>query len=396
MTQPELTLKTVENLSAERKEPFWLKDKRLNAFKTFVQTPLAPEDKLSNIPFIDFSAIKLAENKSTVFMASDKAIAFEDLNIALKKYPDLIKEKLMTTCVNALESKFCALHFAFWNEGAFLFIPKNTDAGTLHLVTGMSSASKFENILVVAEEGAKATIIEKCFSENHQGYRSQIVEIFLGNNSEITYAGFQDTGKGAVNVSIKRALLGKDAIMTWVDCNAGGSFTVSEVSTIHAGNGARSKTFGAFFGEDKQRFEFTVNSYHKAADTECRMVARGMLKDRAKSLYYGLIDIDKNGARTNGYQREDALLLGNNAEANAIPKLQIKNNDVKCSHGTAIGQIDQEKLFYLLSRGISEEDSKKLIVDAFFEPLFKEIQAEQIVSQIKDVLARKNTWHKQA
>ncbi len=386
-----LTINTVEQLSAERKEPYWLKDKRIAAFELFRQTNLLPEDKLSNITLIDFSAIKFEENKAEVFTSSGKAIAFEDLNIAVRKYPELIRQKLMTECINAKHSKFAALHSALWNEGAFLYIPKNTDAGTLNLVTGMSSLSKFENILIIAEEGAKATIIEKCFSQSSSGYRSQVVEIFLGDNSEITYAGFQDIGKGVVNVTIKRAMCGKDAAMNWVECNSGSSFTVSETSTMHEGKGARSKTTGAFFGEGKQRFELSANSFHNAPDTESRMVARGMLKDRAKSLYCGLIDIGRNGARTAGFQRED-VLLGDNAEANAIPKLQIRNNDVKCSHGTAIGQIDNEKLFYMLSRGMEEEDAKKMMVEGFFEPLIKEIESEQVAGHVREVLERKNEW----
>lgn len=387
-----LNIEKVEKISEERKEPFWMKDKRIMAFNAFGELALPQTDKLSNIFLINFDNIAIQKSRDEVYTSSDRSIAFEDLNVAIKKYPEIIKDKLMASCVNFLESKLAALHYAFWDEGVFLYIPKDTDAGILTLITKMSASSKFENILVIAEEGAKATIIEKSFSGQNPGYRSQIVEIFLGERAEIKYGSVQELNKSITNVSIKRAILGKDAVMNWIDCCSGSSFTFSEVSTVHAGRGANSKTLGAFFGEESQKFEFSINSFHKAQDTESRMIMKGMLKDRAKSLYCGLIDIDENGFRTVGYQREDALLLGNNAEANAIPKLQIKNNNVKCSHGTAIGQIDEEKRFYLMSRGLSEEDSKKIIVEGFFEPIIREMEIGEMKEKIKEIMAGKNKW----
>ncbi len=387
-----LNLETVEKISKQREEPYWIRDKRIKALKAFQESKLPETDRMSNIALVDFGSIEIEENNSEIFASSDNKIAFEDLSIALRKYPELIKEKLMSACVNAFESKFTALHYAFWSEGAFLYIPKGVDAGTINLVTKMGQKSKFENILIIAEERAKAAIIEKSISENMPGYRSQIVELFLGEEAEITYASVQELSRKITNVSIKRAVLGRNASMKWVDCSAGGSFTISEVSTIHAGRGANSKTLSTFFGGESQRFELSVNSFHKAQDTESRMVARGMLKDRAKSVYYGLIDIDENGAGTTGYQREDALLLGGNAEANAIPKLQIRNNDVRCSHGTAIGQLDEEKIFYLMSRGLSGEEARQIVVEGFFEPLLREITEGEIKESIREIIMRKNRW----
>ena len=166
--------------------------------------------------------------------------------------------------------------------------------------------------------------------------------------------------------------------MNWLDCCFGSKVTLSEVTTILDGDGATTNNHGIFFGSKQQQFDLVAKSIHNAPHTVSDIFTKGVLTDSGKCLYRGLVRINPNAPKSNGYQKEDTLLLSEDAAADSIPNLEIENNDVRCTHGASIGRIDREKLFYMKSRGLNDEQATREYVKGFFEPLIQKIQIQKL------------------
>ena len=163
-----------------------------------------------------------------------------------------------------------------------------------------------------------------------------------------------------------------------MDCCFGSKATMSEVTTILQGEGSSTNNHGIFFGNKNQQFDLVANSVHNAPHTVSDIFTKGALTGNGKCLYRGLVKINQNAFGSNGYQKEDTLLLSEDAVADSIPNLEIDNNDVRCTHGASIGRIDREKMFYLQSRGLNEGTATKEYVKGFFEPLIQKIQIKNL------------------
>ena len=267
-------------------------------------------------------------------------------------------------------------------------MPKGIEA-TLSLDFLFKGKSEFDHTLIVLDEFSKLTLIENSFGQNTAGYRSSAVEIFAKESSQINYSSVQELPDSVFNYSQKNAYLEKDASINWVVCDLGVKICKSDVTTWLNGEGSSAKKLTFFFGSGSQQFDLTLNVHHKAPYTRSDLVTRGALNQNAKALYRGLVKIHKEAPESNGFQKEDTLLLSEEAEANAVPNLEIDNNNVKCSHGTTIGQIDHEKLFYLMSRGLSEQKAKRKAVEAFFEPLIRKIEMKELRKTTRQSITQK-------
>ncbi len=171
-----------------------------------------------------------------------------------------------------------------------------------------------------------------------------------------------------------------------MDCCFGSKITSSEVTTYLDGEGSETNNHGIFFGNENQQFDLSVNSIHNAENTVSDIISKGALTDSSKCIYHGLVKISRNASGSNGYQKEDTLLLSPNATADAIPDLEIDNSDVKCSHGATIGKTDAEKMFYLRSRGFNEKEATKVYVKGFFNGLIKKMQIEKLRENMEDLI----------
>ena len=177
--------------------------------------------------------------------------------------------------------------------------------------------------------------------------------------------------------------------MNWLDCCLGSRYTRADIITRLSGRGSSTNNYGLFFGTGSQQFDLNVGTIHAERNTVCDMMTKGALNDRAKAVYTGLVKINANAANSNGYQKEDTLLLSPDAEADSIPQLEIDNNEVKCTHGATVGQVDKEKLFYLMSRGIPANESKKILVEGFFEPMIQKIAVENVQNKLREIVAER-------
>ncbi|MBI4159367.1 Fe-S cluster assembly protein SufD [Candidatus Woesearchaeota archaeon] len=381
---------TIQKTIRELSEPFWLKRRRADALNKFEILP-NPSFRYGinivlNASSLDLNSISSDLSQEESSISAEKEVEILSIHEAIKKYPQLT-EIHFGSLISENEDKIAALHLASWNKGIFIKIPKNTELKKpIEISTNIRSKTQFEHILIIAEDNVKAAVIENTTSESEEGYRSNVVELIIGNNSQIQYGSLQSIKLGWHNFTINRAKLGNDSHLEWFSGNFGSKFTRFESTSLLNGRGSSTKNLGAFFASKAQQFDIFTSAIHAAPNTTSDMLVKGAAQDKAKSLYRGLIEIKENAPYSNGYQKQDTLLLNEGVESNAIPKLLIGNNEVRCTHGATIGQIDKKKIFYLMSRGLSEKEAERELVKGFFNPLIGKISNVQIKDYIESVI----------
>ncbi|MBI2667531.1 Fe-S cluster assembly protein SufD [Candidatus Woesearchaeota archaeon] len=382
----------VRDLSRNLNEPRWLLDIRLKALDEFNKTKM-PELKYSmsvvtdtsRINFNDVNALNQVTN--SVKLENDNIIVlpFQEA-LQNNNYSSLIKKYFMTSIKN---NKFTLLHKAIFGRGIFVYIPKNIEINdSVHLNLNLETNTQFDTVLIVAEKNVKANIIQ---TKNNKGklFYSEIIEIFVDDNSKVNFSTIQNLSEETVNLVTRKSNVSRDCNFDWIDCYLGSSFTLSDVTSLLNGQGSVSNNYSLFFGANKQNFDLCFNTIHNAPNTTSDMLTKGALNNKSKAICRGLVRIESNANGSNGYQKEDTLLLSKEAEVDPIPNLEINNHNVRCTHGATVSQIDNEKLFYLKSRGLEEKDAKRLIVDGFFDSFICKIGNENIRNELRNLIGAK-------
>jgi len=253
----------------------------------------------------------------------------------------------------------------------------------------MNSRSLFNYTLVIAEESSSITILERQETgEELEGerYYSGIVEVVAGENSGVQYGSLQNLSEETYHYSLKRGQADTYGSIDWIEGNIGSRLTKSGVETDLDGEGSETRIVGAFFGHDDQHFDIASRVWHNAEHTTADLVTRGVLDDVARSVYEGIQDVGSEAWDTNSYQRENTLMLSDESEADASPKLIINNHDTEASHAATVGQVDQQDLFYMTSRGVDERRAKNMLVEGFFVPVLAEIAVAEFRDDIEGLI----------
>ena len=388
----DLTEETVRQISEARDEPEWLLETRLAAFEALddlempqvIRTPGRNWTNLANLDFESFvDPLNAAEQKDQVGPDEIEVLSIQE---ALDQRPDLLKEQFGSV-VDPQENRLVALSTALFSTGTVIYVPKGVDAEDVKIRTTMNSQSLFNYTLVITEQSSSVTILERQSTGDAvegERYYSGIVEIAAGENSHVQYGSLQELDEGTYNYQFKRASTSDYASVNWVDGNIGSRLTKSSVETNLDGEGSETKTVGAFFGHNDQHFDIAVRVWHNTAHTNADLVTRGVLDDSSRSVYEGVQDVGRDAWDTNSYQRENTLMLSEESEADASPKLIINNHDTEASHSATVGQIDKEELFYMTSRGVDEQRAKNMLVEGFFVPVFEEIEVEEMRADLEE------------
>jgi len=289
---------------------------------------------------------------------------------------------------------YAALGASVRQGGAFVHVPKGVKAelpvrffhwmdGTARLVAPRS--------VVIVEEGAELTMIEEQLSETVEGASLHVggVEVFVGANAKLTYGQIQDWGRNVFHYGNVRAQVGRDAELQWMQVMVGGRMTKANGYFNLAGQGARAFVNGFMFGDQRQHFHLHTLQRHLEPHTTSDLLIKCCLKDRARSVYQGLIQVAEGAQRTDAYQANRNLLLSDQARADSIPGLEILANDVRCTHGATLGYVDPEHLYYLMARGLPHAVAERLIVEAFFEPVIARIPLETVRERLRGEIERK-------
>ena len=286
-------------------------------------------------------------------------------------------------------NKFTSLHYSELNDFMFITIPKGSQNKEPIVLNNDTSKNTFSHVIVLAEENSKITIIDKDFSEKESDYYSKCVELILKDNAKINYIHLQNLKNNRFNFCLKKAKTSKDSNVKWFDLFTGSDFCVSRTESNLEKEGASTDSLGVFIGTNNQQFDVNNSTKHVDPYTVSNIRVKNVFDDNSKCIYNGLIRIGKNAFKSSGYQKADALTLNETAEVDAVPQLEIENHDVKCSHGTTMGEIDKSQMFYLMSRGLSEKESKQIIVSGFIEPIIKEIPIEEIKDEVTELVKNK-------
>lgn len=378
----------VNNISEINNEPEWMKKIRLNSWKIAKETEIQIKDdewKYTYISGIDFNKLQLNKSSKKEFYMDDKDIIFSDMRTALKENEDILKKYFSK--IAKIEDKLTALNTALWNNGYFIYVPNGVNANKVKISFIFDNNNDFIRNLIVLEENSSLTLFED-FSQNQKDQNTilNVTEIIIENNSKMKYFSFQNLSRKSYEFSTKKCILKKNSEIDWIFGYFGGKLSKLKIETLFTDEGAISKNTGIFFGSENQHFNITTNAMHISPNTINNILVHGALKDKATSAYFGMINIDKFAQKTDSYLADKTLLLSGDALANSIPSLKIEANDVRATHGVTVSQIDDEQLFYLMSRGLTQEEAEMMIVEGFFEPVINKIEKEDIKQKIQKIV----------
>jgi len=427
----QFTRENVKKLSTGLNEPQWMLDFRLNAWDVYENTPMPKTSdeewrrtnlrrlKLDQIgPSVNGDAAtdvtipaylggQLTEDEAGGNMLQidgvvkryelsealqEQGVIFCDMHTAVRDYPQLVENYFMTKGVTVSEGKFAALHGAFWRGGTFLYVPKNTQAAApLHTVLWSANGKTFTHTLVVLETGAEVIFMDEYASAGGQGQalHNGVIELLVGDNASLIYAGLQDFGSNVWQLNHERGRVGRDGKLDWVTSIMGTRLTKAFQTMELDQMGAWGRMSGIFFTNGRQHLDLDTQQNHNAAETISDLLYKGALKDKSRTVWQGMIKALPDSQRINGFQANRNLMLDRTARADSIPGLEIMADDVICTHASAIGRLDEEELFYLMSRGISRKIAIEMSVQGFFDPLMRRIPFEGIRNRIFDRIVEK-------
>ena len=288
------------------------------------------------------------------------------------------------------DDKFTAHNAASWQSGLLVRVPKGVELDDpLYVrVVGDDTGATFWRLLVVAEEGSRFSLIEEFTSPSAEaaGYTNSAVELFVEQGAKLEYVSLQNLSRDTWNFATHRATVGRDAELDWV---AGGFGSRRGKVRIHndlAGQGATSRVTGAYFADGTQHLDYDTFQQHHAPSTTSDFAFKGVLREEASVVWRGMIRVEEDAQKTNAYQENRNLILSPDAHADSIPGLEILANDVRCTHGATISQVDREQLFYAMSRGLTRGDAERLIVRGFFQDVLDRIELAPVREALADAL----------
>lgn len=323
---------------------------------------------------------------------TEQGVIFCDMHTAVKEHSDLVRKCFMTQVVKPNEGKFAALHAAFWQGGTFLYVPRGvTAAAPLHSALWSANGKTYTHTLVVLEDEAEALFIDEYASDKSKStaFHNGVVELLVGNAANLVYVSLQDFGTNLWQINHERARVGKDAKLDWVLSVMGTRLTKAFQTVELDGRGSWARMSGLFFADQRQHFDLDTQQNHNAPDSVSDLLYKGALKGKARSVWQGMIKALPHSQRIDGFQANRNLLLEKSARADSIPGLEIEADDVRCTHASTIGQLDESEVFYLMSRGIPRHTAIQMVVEGFFAPVMERIPIDGVRERITSRIINK-------
>ena len=413
--------------------PTWLTSRRRHAWSVYENTPLpttrSEEWRYTDLSrLINFGELRLAtgelppENRP---LALDEAIAEDrvgsghivlmdggvihvdldpalaasgvvltSLRAAVEEHAEILEAHLATEALPPEQGKFEALNAALWTDGVLLYVPKNVKLelpvrGTHWL--SESGSAVCTRTLIIAEPGSRVSYVDEFLSEDldHRALQSSAVEIIGRDGAQVQYVSLQRMGREVFFQTAQRTLAHADSALNTLNVSLGASVTRVDLNTSLLGPEARSDMLGLYFGDENQHFDHHTSQDHIAPRTTSDLLYKGAMDDRSRAAFRGVIRVRPEAQGTDAYQTNRNLLLSEEARANSLPNLEIEADDVRCSHGATVGQLDSEALFYLLSRGLSRQQAERLVVLGFLGDVLARLPLGGVVEKVTRVIEQK-------
>lgn len=423
-----LTEELVRHISSEKSEPAWMLEHRLKGLENFHKIPVpqwGPDLSALDYDQICFYARATAHKNAKTweevpddikntferlgipeaerqFLAGagaqyesdtiyhnlkqqweDKGVKFLDMDEALHAYPDLVREHFMK-CVPLHDHKFAALHAAVWSGGTFLHVPKGVHVDEplqAYFRMNAPGMGQFEHTLMILEDEAQAHYIEGCSAPKYgsNALHAGCVEVFLGDNCQFRYSSVENWSKDTYNLNTKRALVGAQSRMEWVGGNLGSGVTMLYPCSILRGEGASADHLGIAFANSEQNQDTGAKVFHMASNTTSTIISKSLSKGGGVSTFRGHVVVHPNADNCSIATECDALLIDEHSSTNTVPEYDISNPSTMVAHEASVGKLSEDDVFYLRSRGMSEEQAMSMLVNGFLEPIVRELPLEYAI-----------------
>ena len=317
---------------------------------------------------------KQLEEDGVIFMSMDEA---------LKKHPELFK-KYFGKVVPMHDNKFAALNNAVWSGGSFIYIPKGVKVKRplqAYFRINAIRMGQFERTLIIADEGSEATYVEGCTAPvySEDSLHAAVVEVIVKKGARFRYTTIQNWSNNVYNLVTKRARVEEDGVMEWVDGNLGSKLTMKYPSCYLAGDGAHGEMLSIAYAAENQHQDAGAKMIHMSPNTTSNIVSKSISLQGGRSSYRGLVNVTPSAQNAKSRVECDALILDDKSRSDTYPTMKIDEDSANVEHEATVSKIGEQKLFYLMSRGLSEQEATGLIVSGFIEPIVKQLPMEYAV-----------------
>ncbi len=419
-----LTAGIVQEISGKKEEPWWLLKQRLAAFKLYEQSSLP--SWMPDLGALDFSSLYYylqptskevqtwedlpvsikktyarlglpeaeknylagvkAQYESEIVYGSLRAslqkqgVLFMGMEEGFKKYPELVR-KYFGTVVPASDNKFAALNTAVWSGGSFIYIPKGRKVELpLHSYFRLNAANlgQFERTLIIADEGSQVHYLEGCTAPIYAtaSLHAAVVEIVVKKGARVRYTTIQNWSKNVYNLVTKRALVDEGGFLEWVDCNLGARLNLKYPSIYLMGPKARGEVLSLSYAGSGQCHDVGAKIIHGASETKAKVVSKAISSGTGRNTYRGLVKVETSATGCKTQVTCEALLLNDTSVADTYPKIEVANPTAMVAHEAAVSKIEEDTLFYLMTRGLTADEAVTLVVLGFIEPLVQALPVE--------------------
>jgi Fe-S cluster assembly protein SufB len=419
----------IRDMSAMKKEPEWMLEFRLKAYQRFLRKPIPQWGGGGALNTIDFDdiyyyvkpageqakdwdmvpeSIKATYEKLGIPQAERKYLAgvtaqyesevvyhrnredleklgvlFTDMDTALREYPDIVKE-YFGTVIPPNDNKFAALNSAVWSGGSFIYVPPGVHVDQplqAYFRINSENMGQFERTLIIVDEGAYVHYVEGCSAPVYttDSLHAAVVEIVVKENGRCRYTTIQNWSNNVFNLVTKRAAAYRNATMEWVDGNLGSRLTMKYPAVWLMEPGAHGEVLSIAFAGEGQHQDAGAKIIHVAEDTTSTIVSKSISKGGGRAGYRGLVRVEPGAENAKSFVRCDALILDEESRSDTYPYMEIEENDAEIGHEATVSKVGEEQLFYLMSRGLTEDQATTMIVAGFIEPIVKELPMEYAV-----------------
>ncbi len=423
---PALSMDAVEALTKRHDEPDWLAEERRAAMRSYAAQPFPtqrdeawrytqlPRFRFDGLPLVraprsrevsdrirmritdsDAEGVLVHKGNEVVHRDSkitEQGVIFTDLRTALREHEALVKEHLYRV-VNATQGKYAALNAALWENGTFVYVPRDVEVA---LPLGAFTSADAGGIglgrtLVVVGTNAKVTYLDEytCEPFDERLFFDAATEIVLEDGAKLRYVSLQNWSRNVVHMNKMRAHLGRDSRLESLTVSLGADAARAEVESRLEGPGAESEMLGLYFGDQGQHFNQYTLQHHAADHAFSDLLFKGALRDASTAVYSGVIVVDPGAQKTDAYQTNRNLLLDRESEAVSIPQLEIAANDVRCSHGSTTGPVPEDQRFYLMSRGLRPEVAEHVLVTGFLYEVSSRVTLPKVAEYVERVVQAK-------
>jgi len=423
-----LTPEIIKKISERKNEPEWMREFRLKALEVYNSKPMtdwgpdlsdldmndivhylepdsAPmNENWDDVPSyirdtFDRLGIPEAEKQSLAGVGAqydsevvyhsvhkeleEQGVIYTDIETAIVKYGDMLKEYFMTL-ITVDDHKFAALHGAVWSGGSFIYVPKGVKVKMplqSYFRLNAPEAGQFEHTLIIVDEGADLHFIEGCSAPKYQknALHAGAVELFVRKGARLRYSTIENWSRNMYNLNTKRALVEEDGVIEWVSGSFGSRVSMLYPMSILKGDRSRCEFTGVTFAAAGQYLDTGCKIIHQGKNTSSTVHSKSISKNGGTAFYRGLLKVLPEATGTRSTVECESLMLDNESTSDTIPIIDINNDSVDIGHEAKIGRISDEAIFYLMSRGISEDEAKAMIVRGFVEPISKELPLEYAV-----------------